>query len=176
MKESNYSGNIFLLPGSSAFERQAVAVTTNGCIKKDGRAVMGAGIAKYVRDHFGSVRDSEWAMDRILGRFLMEHGNHACVLSEERILDTDRTFFLFTFPTKEHWKENSKPDLIRRSCKEITKLADEYHIDIVYLPPPGCNNGHLDYWKDVRPILEKELDDRFLVCIPRTINQQPKPT
>lgn len=162
MKEIKYNGNLYLLP--NPMNTDACIVTTNGIVRKDGRAVMGAGIAKYCRDNFLGV-------DKMLGKLLIEKGNHVYSLGKWPIPDfrTEEEFFLFSFPTKEDWKEDSKPELIQRSCRELKILADEHKLDTIYMPCPGCGRGKLDYVKDVRPILLKELDDRFVICIPNWI-------
>lgn len=160
MREKEYNGNIFILPKNDS--QDACLVTTNGIVRNDGKAVMGAGIAKYCRDTFHGV-------DRLLGTLLKEHGNHVYDLGLCFIPENRATFRLFSFPTKQDWKEDSKPELIRQSCKEMMEQADRHGIDTVYMPCPGCSNGKLDYWHDVRPILEEELDDRFIICIPKII-------
>lgn len=165
MRECIYDGNIFLLPDLE--KRDAVCVTTNGIVRKDGKAVMGAGIAKYARDMFRGV-------DKRLGRNIKDYGNRAFSLGwqpgitapQDSAWQQAARFMLLTFPTKHDWKENSDVNLIRQSCRQVMELADEYSLDTVYLPCPGCSNGHLDYARDVRPVLTEELDDRFMVCVP----------
>lgn len=171
MKECVYDSNIFLLPDPD--KRDAVCVTTNGIVRKDGRAVMGAGIAKYARDMFRGV-------DRRLGKNIKDFGNRAFALgwqpkitaSQESSRYHEAKFMLLTFPTKHDWKEDSDPVLIQKSAKQVMGLADEHSLDTVYLPCPGCFNGHLDYEKDVRPVLVEELDDRFVVCVPYRIAEK----
>ncbi len=165
MIEKEYNGNIFLLPDPS--KKDVCLVTTNGIVKKDGRAVMGAGIAKYVRDTFKGT-------DEKLGKKLKESGNHVYDLGKWRIPYADNRynlFILYSFPTKDDWKENSKLELICQSCREIVKKADENMLHNIYMPCPGCMNGRLNYYKDVRPVLEKELDHRFIVCVPDSIRR-----
>lgn len=160
MKEIGYNDNIFMLPEPG--QRDACLVTTNGMVRKDGKAVMGAGIAKYCRDTFPCV-------DMALGDKLKKGGNHVYELGLWKRPDFSGVFMLFSFPTKDDWKEDSKPELIRQSCKEIMHMADKHQLRKVYMPCPGCSNGKLDYWKDVRNILMGQLDDRFVVCVPSNI-------
>lgn len=155
MKEINYDGNIFLLPKPV---KDACCVTTNGDIRRNGKAVMGAGIARYCRDHFTAV-------DSMLAMKLKSGGNHVHHLGYHTAPGGSE-FLLMSFPTKEHWTEDSKPGLIRQSCKEAVRFADDYKLEHIYMPCPGCSNGRLDYWTDVRPILYEGLDSRFVVCIP----------
>jgi len=72
---------------------------------------------------------------------------------------------LLFFPTKHNWWEKSDLVLIEESTRQLRDFFDnvisEYPVPI-YLPRPGCSNGGLD-WEDVKPILEKYLDDRFVV-------------
>lgn len=163
MKEITYDGNIFILP--DPHERDACIVTTNGCRKKDGSAVMGAGIARYVRDTFKGK-------DRELGSLIGIRGNHVHNLGWCHIPYQDGRFgifLLYSFPTKDDWKNDSRLELIRQSCREMKEQADRNLLHEIFMPCPGCSNGKLDYWHTVRPILEEELDDRFTVCIPRSI-------
>lgn len=159
-REFLYDGDIFALPNGK--NNDACVVTTNGIVKTDGRAVMGAGIAKYCRDTFCGC-------DSILGARLKESGNHVHKLDRYAIPRKDGLFTLISFPTKNDWRDNSSIELIRQSCREILEMANIHRFDRIYMPCPGCTNGHLDYWKDVRPVLAEELDNRFVICVPDRI-------
>jgi len=128
-----------------------IVITTNGCIKVNGQAVMGRGIAKQAAERFPKLASE-------LGTLLTHYGNKLFVFGEYR---------LFTLPTKRNWWEISDTILIETNIKELyesihTVLRPVFNINKVYLVRPGCGNGGLN-WKDVKPILERYLDDRFIV-------------
>ncbi len=51
------------------------------------------------------------------------------------------------------------------------KLAEQF-VPVLKLPRVGCGNGSLD-WEDVQPILERHLDDRFiLVSLPSEVHHE----
>ena len=159
MKEMRYGGNIFLLPKGP----EAAVVTTNGMVRKDGLAVMGAGIAKYARDNLRGI-------DSVLGTLLSRNGNHAYFLGgfaddHRRERSLPATVFVLSMPTKRDWREKSDPYLIRQSAAELVAVADSNRIEKIYLPAPGCSNGGLDYGRQVRPVIRNILDDRFTVCL-----------
>lgn len=163
MNEIRYDKNIFLLPEGP----EAAAVTTNGMVRKDGTAVMGAGIARYARDSFDGF-------SALLGQLLKKYGNHAYFMGSW--LDAHRSaeglspsVFVVTIPTKRDWRDPSDPELIRRSAAELVRIADKNNLKKVYLPAPGCSNGGLDYMSQVRPVIENILDGRFTVCLPPAI-------
>jgi len=124
-------------------------VTTNGITKANGAAVMGAGVAKTVRDLYPGI-------DQKLGQLLREKGNHVHLLMSAPVN-------IFSFPTKHHWRDNSDPALIARSASELVALVDAQAWDIVYLPRPGCNNGKLN-WNTVAALLKPLFDERFIIC------------
>lgn len=129
-------------------EHQAAIVTTNGIVKTNGCAVMGAGIAKYVRDTW-------YGTDKILGAKLIAGGNHVYHL---QTVDFNGSHFqLISFPTKHDYREKSDIELIRTSCIELIKLCTDMGITHCYLCAPGCANGQLSYILDVRPVLQEEL-------------------
>lgn len=133
----------------------AFTVTTNGMIKKDSTAVMGAGIAKTAAALFPSL-------PRLLANSLKKHGNRTFAY---RVADTkNRTATVITMPTKQDWRDPSDLELIKKSCKEMLQIADANGLTEVYLPCPGCSNGKLD-WNDVKPAIAAILDDRFTVCV-----------
>jgi hypothetical protein len=122
-----------------------IAITTNGSLSRDGRAVLGRGVANQ------AVRICpELAVK--LGRLIAEHGNHVCNLG----------CGLVSLPVEETaW---SLPDLhlIVRSVRELVALTDAAGWSQVVVPRPGCGGGGL-IWRDVKPLLEPLLDERFLV-------------
>lgn len=157
-------------------EADAVCITTNGCVKSNGRAVMGAGIAKEFLSRYPSL-------DKTLGTSINKYGNVT------NILGSDRGTCLVSFPTKsageirdEHsqlvghmnskyrlgdfvpgWALQSDINLIKRSASQLVELADHFGWKCVILPKPGCNNGGLNWEQTVQPVLENVLDERLVI-------------
>jgi hypothetical protein len=132
------------------FEAEAVVITTNGTVKNNGECVMGRGCAREAADKFPGLAKE-------LGELIEEFGNRVFALGGhgER--------YLYTFPVKNNWWEIANLDLIERSTKQLFDLVDKtYKDNTIVLPRPGCGNGKLE-WKEVKPILERYLDDRFYV-------------
>jgi len=153
MKEAK--GNIWYMRGD------AICITTNGFIKKNGELVMGRGIAKEAKDQFPSIA-------KTLGHKVSQHGNHVHILFEAigHYNGHDGTEWyqdIVSFPVKHNWWEVADMELIRRSSRELMKWADELpHWENVLLPRPGCGNGKLN-WIDVKREIENILDDRVTV-------------
>ncbi|RZJ94301.1 MAG: hypothetical protein EOO60_03330, partial [Hymenobacter sp.] len=60
--------------------------------------------------------------------------------------------FIINFPTKRHWKENSRLEYITDGLEDLKRVITEYSITSVAMPPLGCGNGGLD-WQQVRPLI-----------------------
>lgn len=141
-------GNIFDMP-TAHNNTEAICVTTNAMIRNDGRAVMGAGVAKAFRDRYADL-------DKKLAAHLQKNGNVPGVLAN------DNNCYIVSFPTKNDWRNDSSIDLIIESAEKLVKIADDLNLAKVWLPRPGCANGHLN-WPDVKKELETRLDDRFII-------------
>lgn len=143
----------------------ATVITTNGFIKKNGECVMGRGCAKEAAE-FNS------GLPKMLGDKIKRDGNHVHFFGFNYGVDLQyEPFNLITFPVKHNWYEKADIELIERSAKELVEMIDSFdgsenvdyiEINSVAMPRPGCGNGQLN-WDDVRPILEKYLDDRFTI-------------
>ena len=158
MLELRGNYNIFELPKNG----EAMCVTTNGIVKADGHAVMGAGIAKQANQIFH--------LSERLGSYLRQYGNRAFNLGQyQRLyLNDTATFTVFSLPTKHHWKEDSDITLICKSCEQLVEMCNKFGITKCYLTPPGCGCGNLNYEQLVKPWISQILDDRFIVVDNRT--------
>jgi len=65
---------------------------------------------------------------------------------------------IFNFPTKQHWRGNSKIEYIESGLEDLKRKIIEYGVKSIALPPLGCGNGGLD-WNVVRALIEKKLND-----------------
>lgn len=122
-----------------------IAITTNGSLTRDGRAIFGRGVAKEAVLRFPALAEQ-------LGILLAEQGNHVF----------DLGCGIVSFPVEETpW---SLPDLriITRSAGELRLLANRSGWELIVVPRPGCGGGGL-LWKEVQPLLESCFDHRFLV-------------
>lgn len=152
MLELRGNYDIFSLPQN----REAMCVTTNGIVKTDGHAVMGAGIAKQA--------DQIFHLSNLLGKYINQYGNRAFNLGRFQ-RPNGAVFTVFSFPTKHNWKENSDITLICKSCEQLMEMCTKFSITKCYLTPPGCGCGNLNYETTVRPWISQILDDRFIVVL-----------
>lgn len=153
----------------------AIVVTTNGYVKADGSCVMGRGIAKQIADALPTI-------PKVLGNMIALNGNVVNLL-------TNTVPSIVSFPVKpvtvtyngtnvvEHmankyqigdtvmgWAAKADIAIIERSCEQLVELADKHpHWKTILVPKAGCGAGELE-WSDVEPVMQKYLDDRFIVC------------
>jgi len=123
----------------------AIVITTGGLVTTRSECAMPRGCARQARDRFPGLALK-------LGLLIEEKGNHVHDLGNG----------LVSFPVENSPYEVPDLRLIERSCRELVELTDNRNWSMVVVPRPGCGAGGLS-WKDVKPILERYLDDRFLV-------------
>jgi hypothetical protein len=145
---------------AAAIDADAICITTNGSITGRRLGVMGAGVAleaanRYNAEHAVVPGRRLWTLQRRLGRYLEDNGNHVGVL----VPPPPHT--LVVFPVKIEWSEMADVGLIQRSVDELIQLTDRLQWRQVVLPRPGCGNGGRS-WEDVKPLLAP-LDSRFTV-------------
>lgn len=113
--------------------------------------VMGKGIALQFKQAYPeNFRAYEAACGRgelQLGRmFVVETG----LLGQPRLI--------ISFPTKKHWRTQSKLSDIKAGLVDLRRVISEYKIMSIAVPPLGCGNGGLD-WRKVRPLIIEALGD-----------------
>lgn len=131
-----------------------IVIPTNGVVKKNGENVMGAGLAKQVNEMYPETA-------KLLGELIIEYGNNSYLLG----VGVLRGFY--SFPVKHHWRQKADLTLIEESTKQLAHHVDRLRRSAgvhaqIFLPKVGCGNGKLN-WSDVEPILDKYLDDKFVV-------------
>lgn len=130
------------------FGTTVIAITTNGSLTKDGRAVFGRGVARQAAERFPILAEK-------LGSMLKENGNHVFSLDNG----------IVSFPVEETAWSQPDPFIIKRSAQELRILADHSGWQRIVVPRPGCGGGGLA-WPDVRPLLVSRFDDRFTIISP----------
>lgn len=61
--------------------------------------------------------------------------------------------FIINFPTKDHWRSNSKLSFIEDGLQDLVTQVRALDIRSIAIPPLGCGNGRLG-WQDVKPLIE----------------------
>ena len=136
-------------------EANAICIPTNGIVKANGDAVMGAGLALQATMYYPPL-------PKYLGHCLQKFGNQVFMfpLTSDMISGEP---IVITFPTKNDWKKGSRIDLIQKSANELVKMADGLPgLKRIAIPRVGCGKGGLK-WEQVCPLLQKVFDDRFEV-------------
>lgn len=119
-------------------------VNTVNCV-----GVMGKGIALQFKhkfpDNFKSYQAACKAREVRIGQMFV-HDNGAVA----------RPHYVINFPTKDHWRGNSRIEFIRSGLVDLVAQIERLNIRSIAVPPLGCGNGGLD-WADVRPLIEQAL-------------------
>jgi hypothetical protein len=177
----------------------AVCVTTNGTLRKNGSGIMGKGVALEAKQRGGGLNSKghSW-MEALLGASIKKRGNVPCSLGwtmwSDNPADPDNNpseptkiqpwrwepgcgtsrpewykaphvCEVWTLPTKNDWRDAADLALIEASIKLLVEAVDAMGYKKIALTRPGCGNGGLS-WEQVKPVLEKYLDDRFYVVRP----------
>ena len=113
--------------------------------------VMGKGIALQFKNafpaNFKAYSEAVKSGSFQLGKVLMVPVN-----------PTGKVRYIVNFPTKGHWRYPSKIAWIESGLQDLKIQIKEKGIKSIALPRLGCGNGGLD-WTQVRPIIEKEMND-----------------
>lgn len=125
-----------------------ITITTNGCVKTNGAAVMGKGIALQAAKKFPEL-------PMTLGFLLNEKGNNVYAFLNLKII---------TFPVKNHWQEKADMNLIERSCLQLVDIKQQYELEDIYMVRPGCGAGQLE-WEDVKQVLSIYFRDDNLIIV-----------
>lgn len=149
-------GNAFSNPYLE--EVDAICITTNMSTKKNGKAVMGAGIAKDAKSRFHGI-------DEDLGALIRDKGSMVFPIRNEKFSfgKNIKEIPIVAFPVKFEWWEQANAQLIEESIRKLLILANERGWKKIILPRPGVGSGKLSWDEKIKPLVEQYLDERFLV-------------
>lgn len=68
-----------------------------------------------------------------------------------------RPRWIINFPTKGHWRSNSRLADVASGLDDLRRVIVELGITAMAVPPLGCGNGGLN-WADVLPLIHSKLD------------------
>lgn len=129
-------------------------ISTNLGWRRDGTNVMGRGVAQQAAARYPALAREygQWCQDRQIGgpgSFLYYYKD--LILVPVKKLNVKQPYL--------SWQQPASLSLIEVVVQE---LAGSYPGEEIALPALGCGNGQLSH-AQVIPVLEKHLDDRFIL-------------
>lgn len=124
-------------------------VNTVNCV-----GVMGKGIALEFKKRFPSMFN---AYKKICNEHLLIPGDiWMCRLNEPSLFGGMKQ--VMCFATKGDWRNPSRIEYIKRGLVLFVKNYKQYNISSIAFPKLGCNNGGLDWEKQVKPLMIQYLE------------------
>ncbi len=125
-------------------------IPTNTTIRSDGKAVMGAGLAKEAAERFPGLPERLAEHIKIFGEGIYTEMPIVCL------------------PTKHNWRQPSRIEWIEQGCRDLYRfgqlLSSVGHEQPIFLPKLGCGLGGLNWERQVRPLVDTILEgDRFVL-------------
>lgn len=127
------------------FETKAEAlINAVNCV-----GVMGKGIALQFKQKFPTEYFNPY-------KIACKNGEVAIGKVQDYELENNRCnpSFIINFPTKDHWREQSKIEYIESGLQSLVEMVERNEIKSIAMPAPGCGLGGLDYI-EVKPLIEK---------------------
>jgi O-acetyl-ADP-ribose deacetylase (regulator of RNase III) len=165
-----------LVKGDMFFSKMQTLTISVNCV-----GVMGKGLASTAKSRFPDVyvkyEDLCKSKSLRLGKpfihkressVLKELGDDAFVLSDLAEIDDSLQTWFMLFPTKDHWKSNSKLEEIEAGLQWFLSNYKSQGVKSVAFPALGCGNGQLS-WRDVGPLMCKyleSLDIQVVIYLP----------
>lgn len=110
--------------------------------------VMGKGLAKQFKIRFPLMFEAYKvacdSQDLAIGRLHLYQADDKWVLN---------------FPTKAHWRAQSRLEYIEAGLERFIKIYREEGIHSIAFPMLGCGLGGLDWEIEVKPLMERYLKD-----------------
>lgn len=123
-------------------------VNTVNCV-----GVMGKGIALEFKnrwpENYKYYKSSCQRKELHPGSMLVWENNSLIADNEPRLI--------VNFPTKKHWRNDSKIEYIKDGLDDLKKIIIEFKIKSIAIPPLGCGNGGLN-WFEVKPLIVEKLE------------------
>lgn len=173
--------NISLVRGDMFFSKMQTLTISVNCV-----GVMGKGLASTAKYRFPDVYVKYETLCRNktlqLGKpyihkressVLDELGDEALLFAD--IEDSLQTWFML-FPTKDHWKNNSKLEPIEAGLKWFCDNYKKQGVKSVAFPALGCGNGNLS-WAEVGPLMCRYLSKIEIpvsIYLPAEVNILPE--
>jgi O-acetyl-ADP-ribose deacetylase (regulator of RNase III) len=111
--------------------------------------VMGKGVALMFKEAFPqNFKDYEAACKRNEVQV-----GHMFVTERQSFIGPK---WIINFPTKQHWRGDSKMEWIEAGLEDLKRVIVERNIRSIAMPPLGSGNGGLD-WNNVRPKIDAAL-------------------
>lgn len=117
--------------------------------------IMGGGLAREFKKLYPKMNDDYKAACKLnmldVGKILMwstkeDHPKYICL-----------------FPTKIHWKDPSRKQYIEDGLQTLITTVNKLKINSIAIPALGCGLGGLDFYFDVKPLMEYYLEpEKFL--------------
>ncbi|WP_341302294.1 macro domain-containing protein [Lysinibacillus sp. FSL H8-0500] len=134
-------GNIF-----SELENVDSIVNTINCV-----GAMGKGVAKEFAKRYpillNEYKEKCKRKEIIIGK------NYIYEIPQAK-----RTKFIINFPTKNHWRFDSKIEYIDKGLNDLVEVIEKYKLKSIAMPALGCGNGGLD-WEVVKPLIVNKLSN-----------------
>lgn len=110
--------------------------------------VMGKGLAKQFKIRFPSMFEA----------YKAACGNHTLGIGDLHLYRADDKWIL-NFPTKAHWRAQSKLEYIEAGFTRFSEIYQQGEITSIAFPMLGCGLGGLDWKAEVKPLMEQYLKD-----------------
>jgi len=131
-------------------DADVLCIPTSNVIDLNGSLIMDDGIAYQ-------AKETDINLPYYFASHIVNHGNSPCLFMR------DSKPHFCSFPVR--FGANIKPDLelIIQSVKLMLNIVNRLPFKKIAMPRPGCGKGELDWESEVKPAIERFLDDRFTV-------------